>query len=90
MSTHVTTLSSREFNQDTSRAKQAARKGPVFITDRGRPAHVLLTIEDYRKLAGNSYVEQTLADLLAFPGAEDIEFNPSRLSDALTKEVDFE
>ena len=45
------TMSSREFNQDTSRAKKAASKGPVFITDRGRPAHVLLTIEDYRRLA---------------------------------------
>ena len=37
----VTTVSSREFNQDTGRAKIAARSGPVFITDRGRPAHVL-------------------------------------------------
>src|SRR5918992_563145 len=56
----ITTLSSREFNQDTSRAKQAAVKGPVFITDRGRPAHVLLTIEDYQKLAGsqNSIIDQ--------------------------------
>jgi prevent-host-death family protein len=43
----VTTLTSREFNQDTSGAKKAASRGPVFITDRGRPAHVLLTIEDY-------------------------------------------
>ena len=30
----ITKLSSREFNQDTSRAKRAAKKGPVFITDR--------------------------------------------------------
>ena len=49
-----TTLSSREFNQDTSRAKKAAADGPVFITDRGRPAHVLLTIEDYQKLGGSA------------------------------------
>jgi prevent-host-death family protein len=42
----ITTLSSREFNQDTSRAKKAAREGPVFITDRGKPAHVLLSIEE--------------------------------------------
>ena len=46
----TTTLSSREFNQDTSRAKKAAKFGPVFITDRGQPAHVLLSIDDYRKL----------------------------------------
>ncbi|EGH47880.1 prevent-host-death family protein, partial [Pseudomonas syringae pv. pisi str. 1704B] len=31
----TTTLSSREFNQDTSGAKKAANEGPVFITDRG-------------------------------------------------------
>lgn len=51
----VTTLSSREFNQDMSGAKKAARKGPVFITDRGRPAHVLMSIEDYRRLAGGRF-----------------------------------
>ncbi|AZE22438.1 VapB protein (antitoxin to VapC) [Pseudomonas chlororaphis subsp. aureofaciens] len=43
----ITTISSREFNQDTSGAKKASRNGPVIITDRGRPAHVLLSIEDY-------------------------------------------
>jgi prevent-host-death family protein len=50
----ITTLSSREFNQDTSGAKKAAQQGPVFITDRGRPAHVLLTIEDYQRLTGGN------------------------------------
>jgi prevent-host-death family protein len=46
-------LTSREFNQDTSGAKRAARRGPVYITDRGRPSHVLLTFADYRRLSGN-------------------------------------
>jgi prevent-host-death family protein len=68
----ITTLSSREFNQHASDAKKAASKGPVFITDRGRPAHVLLSIEDYRKLTGS---KQKIADLLALPGTEDIEFD---------------
>jgi antitoxin (DNA-binding transcriptional repressor) of toxin-antitoxin stability system len=45
----ATNMSSREFNQDTSRAKKAAQAGPVFITDRGRPGHVLLTIEEYER-----------------------------------------
>lgn len=72
----VTTLSSREFNQDTSRAKQAASKGPVFITDRGRPAHVLLTIEAYQKLTGS---DTSIIDQLAMPGIEDIEFDAPRL-----------
>ena len=72
----VTTLSSREFNQDTSRAKQAAKHGPVIITDRGRPAHVLLTIEEYWRLAGPP---SSVIDLLAWPGAEDVEFAPPRV-----------
>ena len=44
----VTTISSREFNHDTSGAKKATREGPVIITDRGKPAHVLLSIEEYQ------------------------------------------
>ena len=82
----ITTLSSREFNQDTSRAKQATHKGPVFITDRGRPAHVLLTIEDYQKLTGGP---MTLADALAQPGVSDFEFDPPHLRGPLSKPVDF-
>lgn len=71
----IATISSREFNQDTSRAKKAARRGPVFITDRGRPAHVLLTIEDYERLAGTA---SNIVDLLAQPGSEEIEFEVPR------------
>ena len=64
----ITTLSSREFNQHASEAKKAANKGPVFITDRGRPAHVLLTIEEYQRLTGG---QQKIADLLAMPDIDD-------------------
>ena len=71
----VTTLSSREFNQDVSKAKRAANEGAVFITDRGRPAHVLITIEQYRELTGGS---DTIVELLAMPGVEDIDFEPPR------------
>jgi len=74
----ITTLSSREFNQDASKAKKAAKKGPVFITDRGRPAHVLLTIEDYQQLTG---ARARIADLLAMPGLAEIDFDPPRMSD---------
>jgi prevent-host-death family protein len=72
----VTTLTSREFNQDTSGARKAARRGPVFITDRGRPTHVLLTIEDYRRLAGGN---MSLAEALAQPDSGDFEFKPPRV-----------
>lgn len=71
----ITTLSSREFNQDAGGAKKAAGKGPVFITDRGRPAHVLLTIEAYQKLTGGS---AGIIDMLAMPGAEDVAFESVR------------
>jgi hypothetical protein len=61
---------------DTSRARQAANSGPVFIIDEGRPTHVLLTVEDYQKLAG---AQISIVDQLAMPGVEDVEFDTSRL-----------
>lgn len=79
-----TILSSREFNQDTSGAKRAANNGPVFITDRGRPAHVLLTIEEYQRLTGGS---GSIVDMLAMPGVEDIEFDPPKVGD-ISRPVD--
>lgn len=82
----TTTLSSREFNQDTSRAKKAAAKGPVIITDRGKPAHVLLSFEQYRELSGN---KKSIVELLSMPGMEDIEFDPPRLGDDLFIPADF-
>jgi len=71
----ITTLTSREFNQDTSRAKKAAMAGPVIITDRGRPAHVLLSIEDYRKLTGG---QMSLGEAVAQPNVPDFDFIPPR------------
>ncbi len=71
----ITTLSSREFNQDISRAKKAAKEGPVFITNRGRPAHVLLAIDEYQRLSRGS---SSVVELLAMQGIEDIEFEPPR------------
>lgn len=65
------TFSSREFNHDVGRAKKAAFSGPVFITDRGRPSHVLLTVDSYRRLIAE---QPGIIDLLAMPEAADIEF----------------
>ena len=81
----ITTLSSREFNQDTSRAKRAAAGGPVFITDRGKPAHVLLSIEEYQRITGG---HRKIADALAMPGLADIEFDPPRVNIGI-RPVDF-
>ncbi len=67
----VTKISSREFNQNASGAKRAAAHGPVYITDRGRPAHVLLAFADYERLLGGG----DALDRLGEPaGVEDIEF----------------
>jgi prevent-host-death family protein len=85
MSVAITTVSSREFNQDTSRAKKAAKRGPVFITDRGRPAHVLLTIEEYQKILDK---RESIVDLLAMPNADEIEFDPPRLGGRLHRAAD--
>jgi len=76
MSVH--TYSSRSFTRDVSAAKRAAAKGPVFITDRGRPAYALLKIEDYYQLAGRE--SASLLDVMdAIPGGTDIAFNPRPL-----------
>ncbi len=71
----MTTLTSRELNQDIGRAKREAKRGPVFITDRGKPVHVLLSIEDYRRLTGK---RSTLAEALAMPGSAKIDFDPPK------------
>jgi prevent-host-death family protein len=76
----VTTVTSRQFNQDASGAKKAARRGPVFITDRGKPAHVLLTIDDYHRLTGGNI---SLAAALAQRGESDFEFNPPRVGSVI-------
>lgn len=71
----ITTFSSREFNQRTSEAKRAANDGLVFITDRGRPAHVLMSIEEYQRITGN---HKKIADLLAMPEMADMDLDIPR------------
>ena len=86
--TSITTMSSREFNQDTARAKRAAQKGPVFITSRGKPAYVLMSIEAYRHSEGKG---MNLAEALAQPGDDaDFDFDPPRLGDGIFKPVDLD
>ena len=76
MSIH--TFSSREFTRDVSAAKRAAAQGPVFITDRGRPAFALLTIDEYHRIA--RHAETTLLDVMdGIPGGDGIAFEPTRL-----------
>jgi hypothetical protein len=72
---NITTISGREFNQDAG----GARKGPVVITDCGRPAYVPLNFKDDQKLLG---MGMSLAEALA-QKSEDcdsgFEFDPPRM-----------
>ncbi len=79
----ITTLSSREFNQDTGRAKKASETGPVFITDRGKPAHVLMTFSDYQRVVGK---RKNILDLVGMRGAGEIKFEPEKIQ-GLTKPI---
>lgn len=79
-------MTSREFNQDSSGAKKAAADGPVFITDRGKPSHVLLTIEEYTAL---KKTKPSVVDLLSMHDVADIEFDPPKLDELGAKPVDF-
>jgi prevent-host-death family protein len=80
-------MTSREFNQHTSEAKRTADKEPVFITDRGRTAHVLMSIEAYQKLGGHG---RNLAERLSMPEDDRIEFDPPKLENFGFKPAEFD
>jgi len=66
----VAEVTARDFNRDVSAAKRAASKGPVIITDRGEPSHVLLSIEDYHRLLAD---ERSIVDWLSADDDTDLE-----------------
>jgi len=72
----LTTLSSREFNQDIMKAKRAAKSGPVVITVRGHPEHVLLSMNEYRRLTQK---KRSILDAIATHTNAYVEFEPPRL-----------
>lgn len=80
----ITSLSSRELNHDVSRAKKAAKRGPVVITDRGKPSHVLITYSEFERLTGK---RRNLLDALTMPGLSTIELDPPR-AEIAPREVD--
>src|SRR3546814_16767674 len=75
----MTTISSRDFNQGASRAKKAARNGPVYITERGKPTHVLMTIEDFHRRQGKK-PRSLLAALAKTDEAGNFDFEPAKLN----------
>jgi hypothetical protein len=66
--TEPTLMTSREFNSDTAGAKRATANGPVFITDRGQPSHVLLSYPAYVEL---TFEKGTLFEAFSGHDAED-------------------
>ena len=82
----ITTISSRELNQDVSKAKRAALSGPVFITDRGHTAHVLLNIKEYQKITDK---KESIVELLAMPDAALVDFEPPKLRNELYRPASF-
>lgn len=71
----ITTVTSKEFNQDVNKAKRVSLQGPAFISENGRPAYVLLTIQDYQKL---TTTKKNIIDLISMPAAADIDFEPPK------------
>jgi prevent-host-death family protein len=66
----TTSLPTHEFLEDPSKAERAAQKGRVFITSEGKPTHVLLSVEEYRRITDE---RRNLSDALAMPDVADIE-----------------
>lgn len=82
----VRTFSSQDFTRNVGAAKRATTQGSMFITDRGRPAYVLLKIEDYFQLTGPH--EASLLEVMdAISGGTGVRFNPASLK-AIFKATD--
>jgi len=82
----TTTITSKEFETDPRRARKVTSGGPVFISERGKHAFALLTLQEYRRIGGGG---ETLADLLFDPEAAKIDFEPTRMGDEPIQAADF-
>jgi prevent-host-death family protein len=72
----TTRLTVTEVNQNFSRARHALADGPVVITERGRPAFVLMTYEAFTARQGG---KPSLLARIDVPGTEAIAFEtPAR------------
>jgi hypothetical protein len=67
------------------RCQEGGAPGTGLYHRPGRPAHVLLTIEDYQRLAGGT---MSLAEALAQPGDSDFAFRPPRVGGGIFKPAD--
>lgn len=80
----MTSFSSREVNHDVSKAKKAAQAGPVIITDRGKPSHVLMTYSEFERLTGK---RRNLVNALSMPGLSKTDLYTPR-AEIVTREID--
>ncbi|CUI85249.1 type II toxin-antitoxin system Phd/YefM family antitoxin [Cognatishimia activa] len=71
----MTHFTSREFNHSISKAKKDALHGPVFVTDRGKPSHVLLSYTQYQQITSENI---SIVEALSMPGLADIDFEPQK------------
>ena len=81
------TISARSFNQDISGAKRLAKSAPVIITDREKPAFVLMTHDEYLRLTGKA---PSIVDMLDHPPSADFEFEFERMKGGRIRTVDFD
>lgn len=79
----MATFTAQAFNRNPSGAKRAAGDEPVVITDRGRPAYVLMNFQTYEQLSGRG---RSLLDAHALD--TDIDFETPRVT-GTPREVDW-
>jgi len=73
---------SRAFNQAKSGAKRPTSSGHVFITDRGKPGHALMTFHEYQR---NTMGPRSIVNMLGMHA--DVDFEPPKL-ETLSRPVD--
>ncbi len=83
------TITSREFNQHVSRAKRAAKDGPVIITERGKPSYVLMRHEEFARTPASPTRPQNALEALTYPGIADIDVEFPRM-DIELRAVEFD
>ena len=83
----MTVMTSREFAQDHQRAREAAARGPVFITENGKSTHVLLTMDDFSRL--HPATDKSLAERVSMDAEVDIDFEPEPIGEFELKIPDF-
>lgn len=70
----MSTMSSQEFNRNPTSAKRKADEGPVYVTEHGKPAYVVINIDEYRRLKGEPKVD--LVTRLQMDEYQDVEIPP--------------